>query len=103
MIKQLDESNFNMDQLNNNIILLDFGAEYCTGCKNLEPIVSELSREYKGIVFYKVEADKNLNISKKFKISNLPTIVILNNGEVSEYLSGFQPKQKLKDILNKYI
>ena len=103
MIKLLNESTFDMDEFENKIVLLDFGAEYCTSCENLTPIIKELSEEYKNIDFYSIKADENINIAKQFRIMNLPTLILLINNEISECISGFQTKQTLKSILNKYI
>jgi Thioredoxin domain-containing protein len=103
MIRNLDESNFDMSKFENKTVLLDFGAEYCIGCAELEPILEELSEEYTTIDFYKIKADENMNISKIFKIKSLPTLVLLINNEINEYLPEFKTKETLKNILNRYI
>ena len=59
-------------------VIVDFWAEWCGPCRMVAPIVSELAEEYKDkIVVGKVDVDSNPNISAKYGIRNIPTMLEL--------------------------
>jgi len=66
-------------------VLVDFWAEWCGPCRMVGPVVEELSTEYAGkAVIGKVNVDHNSNISAKYGIRNIPTLLFFKNGEVVE-------------------
>ncbi|MDT8715860.1 thioredoxin [Clostridium sp. 19966] len=86
------------------VAVIDFWATWCPPCKMLTPIFEELNNELGDkIKFAKVNVDENPEISNKYRITNIPAILIFNNGKVAETLVGFRPKQELKAVLEKYI
>jgi thioredoxin 1 len=87
------------------LIVLDFWAEWCGPCRNLSPIIEELSNEYSDSVnIKKVNVDENPDMSQKFGIRNLPTVLFIKNGEVLDKQVGFVPKikyiEKINNLLN---
>lgn len=70
------------DILENGKIVLDFYAQWCGQCKMVSPKVSEISDNKKDYLFYKVDADKQPELVEKYKITNLPTFVVLENGNI---------------------
>jgi thioredoxin 1 len=68
------------------------------------PIVEELSQEYEGkIKVGKLDVDKGKEIAAKYGISSIPTLIIFKDREVKESIVGLQSKNKLKEVLDKYI
>jgi thioredoxin 1 len=77
------DNNFDEILSSNAVCVLDFSATWCGPCKKIAPIVDELAKEYEGKVFIgKVDVDDSPEITEKFGIRNVPTILFFKNGEV---------------------
>ncbi len=85
-------------------ILLDFYADWCGPCKVLGPIINELSQEYEGRAYIaKVNTEINPALSQHFRVQSIPTIIVINKGEIVERFQGLVPKPNLEEILDQYI
>ncbi|MBN2520172.1 MAG: thioredoxin [Bacteroidales bacterium] len=90
--KNFDEQVVQSDKL----VLVDFWAEWCGPCRMVAPIVKELSEDYKdNIIVGKLDVDSNPEISVKYGIRNIPTILFFKNGEVVDKQVGAVPKGTL--------
>lgn len=77
-------------------VLVDFWAEWCGPCRMVGPVVEELATEYHGkAVIGKVNVDHNSEISAKFGIRNIPTLLYFKNGQVVDKQVGVAPKGTL--------
>ena len=77
-------------------VLLDFWAEWCGPCRMVGPVVEELSKDYAGkAVVGKVNVDTNPEISMKFGIRNIPTILFFKDGKVVDKQVCAVPKATL--------
>ena len=82
-------------------VMIDFWAEWCGPCRMVGPIVEEMHGDYEGkAVIAKVNVDENPNISAKFGIRNIPTIIFLKNGEMVDKSVGAVPKNVLTDKMD---
>ncbi len=85
-------------------VVIDFWAEWCGPCRMVGPIVEELAKEYDGkVVIGKVDVDSNDEITSKFGIRNIPTILFFKNGEVVDKQVGATQKSVLADKINKLL
>jgi thioredoxin 1 len=85
-------------------VLVDFGAEWCHPCHQLDPIIAELAGEWDGrIKVVKVDADQNLDTTMRYTVQGLPTLLLFIEGEVKERLTGFQPKRRIMDKSGPYL
>ncbi len=81
-------------------VMVDFWAEWCGPCRMVGPVVEEMSKEYEGkAVIGKVNVDNNAQISMKYGIRNIPTILFFKNGEVVDRSVGAVPKAQLAQKL----
>ncbi|MFV0593470.1 MAG: thioredoxin [Draconibacterium sp.] len=82
-------------------VMLDFWAVWCGPCRMIAPIVEEMSGEYEGkAVIGKVDVDNNQEISMKYGIRNIPTVLFIKNGEVVDKQVGAAPKQAFTSKLD---
>ena len=85
-------------------VLVDFGAEWCKPCKQLDPIVEELAQEWgTSVKVVKLDIDENLNTTMKFSVMGVPTLMLFIQGEPVERLKGFLPKQKILAKLSPHL
>ncbi|MCE2497070.1 MAG: thioredoxin [Flavobacteriales bacterium] len=101
MALELDQSNFEDTINSEKPVLVDFWAEWCGPCRMVGPIVEELSNDYADkAVVGKVNVDNNSEISMKYGIRNIPTLLIFKNGEVVDKQVGVAPKEVLAGKLD---
>ncbi len=85
-------------------VIVDFWAEWCGPCRMISPIIEELSNDFEGkAVIGKVNVDLCEEISAKFGIRNIPTILFLKNGEVMDKQVGAVQKSVLAEKLEKLL
>ena len=82
-------------------VVVDFWAEWCGPCRMVGPVVEELANNYDGrAVVGKVNVDQHGDISMKYGVRNIPTILFLKGGEVVDKSVGAVPKNVLIEKLD---
>lgn len=105
MALELTDANFDeIVMKSDKPVLVDFWAVWCGPCRMVGPIVEELSKDYEGKALVgKVDVDNNPNISMKFGIRNIPTLLIFKNGQIVDKQVGAVPKATLAGKLDAQI
>lgn len=97
MANQITDANLQEVLENNQLVVMDFWAEWCGPCRMIAPIVDELAEEYNGKVFIgKVNVDDNNDAVEKYGIRNIPTILFIKNGKIVDKKVGASTKSDLK-------
>ncbi len=76
--------------------VIDFSAVWCGPCKMIAPIVDQLDEEMTDVSFFNVDVDENPELAQKFSVMNIPSLFVVEKGEVVNRTVGFQPKEQLK-------
>jgi len=102
MAVEFTDSNFQVVALDSGgPVMVDFWAEWCGPCRVVGPVVDELADDYAGkIVIGKVNVDNNSELSAKYGIRNIPTILFIKDGEVVDKSVGASPKNILEEKLD---
>lgn len=88
----------------NELIVVDFWAEWCGPCKMLGPVIDELSTELAGkVTIGKVDVSEEQDLAVEYSVRNIPTVLFIKNGEVVDKQVGAVPKTALMDIINKHL
>ncbi len=101
MAFEFTDKNFDTESAEG-VAVVDFWAEWCGPCRMIGPIIEELASDYEDkAVIGKVNVDDNPEISMKFGIRSIPTILILKDGEVVDKQVGVTTKNKLAEKIDK--
>jgi thioredoxin len=77
-------------------VLLDLWAAWCAPCRMIAPVIEQLAAELAGRVrVAKLNVDENPLTAARFKVQSIPTLLVLQNGQVTDRLVGVQPKAEI--------
>lgn len=101
MIINATDKDFAQFEGSNDLVVVDFWASWCGPCKMMGPIFEEVSEEMTDVKFVKVNVDENQEISSKYRVASIPTIIALKGGNVVDTMVGFKPKAELKAFIER--
>ncbi len=100
-ITVLTSDNFNQEVMQSDIpVLIDFWATWCGPCRMIAPVVEELAAERQATLkVCKVNVDEQEELAVRFKITSIPTLVLIEKGQVKAVSKGYKPKEDLVRML----
>ena len=85
-------------------VLVDFWAEWCGPCKVIAPILEEIAAEQVGRVkIAKLNIDENLDVTRRFEVMSIPTLLLFKDGEAVQRLIGAKPKGQLLQEISAHL
>ncbi len=102
MGKYIELTNENFEATTNEgVALVDFWAPWCGPCRMISPVIEELAEEFDGKAkICKVNTDEQQDLSMKFGVRSIPTIIFMKDGEVVDTMVGAASKQAFADKIN---
>ena len=97
----ITNENFKTEVQNSNVpVLIDFWAAWCGPCRMLTPIIDEIAMESNGTYKVgKINVDEQPELAAKFSIMNIPTVIVVKDGNVVKKAVGVRPKEELIQML----
>jgi thioredoxin 1 len=85
-------------------VLVDFWADWCGPCKMIAPTLDQIATELAGrATIAKVNVDESGDLSNRFGVRSIPTLMVFVNGRVVDQMIGAQPKEQIKRLLEKHM
>lgn len=96
-------SDFDKLLADNKILLVDFYAPWCIPCRQMEPSLKKLEKEYKGkVTFSRIDMDNAKPLAQKLGIEAIPVLAVYKNGKELKRVNGFQSTSQLRELI-KYL
>ncbi len=101
-VTKINSTTFEKEVLNSDKkVLIDFYADWCGPCKMVSPIIAEIGQENKNIKVVKINIDDEKELTKKYKITSIPTLVVIKNGKEITRGIGALSKQRILELISK--
>lgn len=101
-VLKLNGENFEEEVLKaDKTVIVDFYADWCGPCQMMSPVIDEIAKEKAdSIKVGKVNVDDNQDLAMEYGVMSIPTIVIMNKGEVQKTFVGVRNKSEILEAIN---
>ena len=94
-----NQEELNSELKNNEVVLVDFYADWCGPCKALAPILEEIDNDREKVKIVKINIDRNPDIAKRFGIMSIPTLIVFKNGKEIKKNIGLCSKEFILEMI----
>ena len=102
-VAELYDDTFEAMLAENELVFVDFYADWCGPCKAVAPVVERLAREYAGrVTFGKLNTDGNPETARRLQISSIPALMLFRDGKLVTRTGGYQSEAQLRVYLDRY-
>jgi len=96
----INNNNFQEEVINSEKkVLLDFWAPWCGPCQMVLPIIDEIANERTDIKVGKINVDENPELAKRFRVMSIPTLIVMEKGDILNRSTGYRPKEEILELL----
>lgn len=92
-------SEFNNLVSNNELVFVDFFAQWCGPCKMLAPSIDKLAEEHPEVKVLKIDVDQENALAMQYGVQSIPTLMVFKNGQPVNRQMGFMPYDALEQML----
>jgi thioredoxin 1 len=102
-VVELYDDTFEAMLTENDLVFVDFYADWCGPCKAVAPVVERLAKEYAGrVTFGKLNTDGNPETARRLRISSIPALMLFRAGNLATRTGGYQSEAQLRVYLDRY-
>lgn len=98
MIKHLENVNEFEKEVQGEVVLVDFYADWCGPCQMLAPVLEELDKEGR-VKVVKIDVDSLPDLARQFRVMSIPTVMLFKNGQFMKKQLGYMPLEALKEFV----
>ena len=99
-VNHITNETFQKEVLESNVpVLVDFYASWCGPCQALAPILEEVAAEAEGVKVFKVNIDEQKELTRKYRVMSVPTLITIKEGKTESRRSGLLSKEEILELL----
>ena len=98
----VNQNNFQQEVLESQqTVLINFWAPWCSLCVMLNPMLNKIESQWsEHLKIVSINADDNFQLANIYRLSNLPTLIVINSGNVIHRLEGFHSREDIYNTIN---
>ena len=101
-VVELSSQDFDQEKEKNELLLVDFWAEWCGPCKSMHPIFTRMAKKYKSVRFARVNVDNSQDNATRYGVQSIPTFIMFKNGKVANTMVGAVGEPGIHMICKKF-
>lgn len=98
MIKHLENANNFENEVQGELVIVDFYADWCGPCQMLAPVLEQLDKEI-SVKIVKINTDFVPEIARMFRVMSIPTLLLFKNGKFIKRDLGYMPIERLREFI----
>lgn len=98
-VLHLNKENFDTVLSTDKRVLLDFFATWCGPCRMVAPVIEEIANENPQYIVAKIDVDEQPELASRFGVMSIPTLIVMENGEVISSSVGAKQKSAIISML----
>ena len=96
----INKENFEQIKNGDQVVLIDFYADWCGPCRMVAPVVEEIAKENANVVVGKINVDDDPELAQAYGVMSIPTLIVLKGGKEVARSTGARPKAQIQAMLD---